>query len=68
MSKVYSGEFMQRLTEAAIDLLGASATLGEESPSAALEGRIDQMLRRSIMMVVGGGSSCGQLRERLQVI
>jgi alkylation response protein AidB-like acyl-CoA dehydrogenase len=57
MSKVYSGELMQRVTETAIDLLGAEATLGEDSAGAPLGGRIEQMLRRSIMMVVGGGTA-----------
>jgi alkylation response protein AidB-like acyl-CoA dehydrogenase len=57
MSKVFSGELMQRVTETAIDLLGTSATLGEESADAPLQGRIEQMLRRSIMMVVGGGTA-----------
>jgi alkylation response protein AidB-like acyl-CoA dehydrogenase len=57
MSKVYSGELLQRLTQAAIDLLGPAATLGEDAPLAILDGRIEQQLRRSIMMVVGGGTA-----------
>jgi alkylation response protein AidB-like acyl-CoA dehydrogenase len=57
MSKVYSGELLQRLTMAAIDLLGPAATLGEDSADAIVDGRIEQQLRRSIMMVVGGGSA-----------
>lgn len=57
MSKVYSGELLQRLTQAAIDLLGPVATLGEDAPLAILDGRIEQQLRRSIMMVVGGGTA-----------
>ena len=31
MSKVYSGELMQRISEAAMDLIGATATLAEDS-------------------------------------
>ncbi len=57
MSKVYSGELMQRITETAIDLLGAAATLDEDSPDVPIRGRVEQMLRRSIMMVVGGGTA-----------
>lgn len=57
MSKVYSGELLQRVTQAAIDLLGAVVILGEESAAAVAQGRIEQLLRRSIMMVVGGGTA-----------
>ena len=57
MSKVYSGELLQRLTQSAIDLLGPVATLGEDAELAILDGRIEQQLRRSIMMVVGGGTA-----------
>ncbi len=57
MSKVYSAELLQRLTLAALDLLGSVATLGEDASLAILDGRIEQQLRRSIMMVVGGGTA-----------
>jgi alkylation response protein AidB-like acyl-CoA dehydrogenase len=56
MGKISSGEIMQRVCEAAIDLLGAGATLSEGSHGALLDGTIEQTLRRSIMMVVGGGT------------
>lgn len=57
MSKVYSGELLQRITQAAIELLGPAATLGEDSFGVIADGRIEQQLRRSIMMVVGGGTA-----------
>jgi len=57
MSKAYSGELMQRVTETALDLLGAEAILGENADAVALGGRIWQMLLRSILMVVGGGTA-----------
>jgi alkylation response protein AidB-like acyl-CoA dehydrogenase len=57
MTKVYSGELMERVTQAAIDMLGAEATLSEEAPGSIAGGRIEQLLRRSIMMVVGGGTA-----------
>jgi alkylation response protein AidB-like acyl-CoA dehydrogenase len=57
MSKVYSGELLQRLVLTALDLLGTAATLGEDSTGVILDGRLEQQLRRSIMMVVGGGTA-----------
>lgn len=36
---------------------GPAATLGEDAPLSILDGRIEQQLRRSIMMVVGGGTA-----------
>jgi alkylation response protein AidB-like acyl-CoA dehydrogenase len=57
MSKVYSSELSQRLTEAGIDIFGAAALLGEDSAGVPVEGLIDKLLRRSIMMVVGGGTN-----------
>lgn len=57
MAKVYASELSQRLTEAAIDIYGGIATLEEGSPGVPVEGAIDQMLRYSIMMVVGGGTN-----------
>ncbi|MFA7441007.1 MAG: acyl-CoA dehydrogenase [Sphingomonadaceae bacterium] len=57
MGKVYASELSQRLTEAAIDIFGAIATLGEDSPGVPAEGLVEQLLRRSIMMVVGGGTN-----------
>ncbi len=57
MSKVYSSELGERLAGAAIELFGTSATLGESAPEVPLGGRIEELLRRSIMMVVGGGTN-----------
>jgi len=57
MSKVYSGELMERLGEAALDIVGMTATLSEGSPGAILNGELDQLLRHSIMYVVGGGTA-----------
>ena len=36
---------------------GATALMGEDCPDAPLDGVIEQTLRRSIMMVVGGGTA-----------
>ncbi|MET0984332.1 MAG: acyl-CoA dehydrogenase, partial [Steroidobacteraceae bacterium] len=57
MSKVFFGELMERTLEAAIDILGTPAILSEQSQAAPLHGRIEQALRTSIMMVVGGGAA-----------
>lgn len=57
MSKAYSGELMQRIGEAALDLLGTGAALGQGAPGAITDGRLEHMLRHSIMIVVGGGTN-----------
>lgn len=57
MSKVFYGELMERTLEAAIDLLGSAATLSNDAASAPLHGTSEQLLRTSIMMVVGGGTA-----------
>jgi len=56
MSGVFSSELMQRLGEAALDILGVNATLHEGAEGAA-PGGLEQMLRESIMHVVGGGTN-----------
>lgn len=57
MSKVFSSELGERLAETAIDILGPSALLSEGKGAAPLDGRIEELLRRSIMMVIGGGTN-----------
>jgi len=57
MSKAYTAEMIQRLTETAIDLTGMGAILAEGAEGAITNGRIDQVLRQSIMLVVGGGTN-----------
>lgn len=57
MAKVYASEASQRLTEAAIDIFGAVTTLEEDAPGVPADGLVEQLLRQSIMMVVGGGTN-----------
>ncbi|MGJ5043097.1 acyl-CoA dehydrogenase family protein [Bradyrhizobium sp. HKCCYLRH1062] len=57
VSKVYSGELMERFGETALDLLGPEALLSEHSPGAILRGRIEQMLRHSLMWVISIGTN-----------
>ncbi len=56
MSKVFAGELQERLAEAAMDILGSGGLLSEDAASAPL-GQIEQVLRHSIMGVVGGGTA-----------
>lgn len=57
MAKTFSGELMERLGEASLDILGMTATLSEGSEGSILHGEFDQLLRHSIMYVVGGGTA-----------
>jgi alkylation response protein AidB-like acyl-CoA dehydrogenase len=57
MSKAFTAELMERLGEAALDVLGVSGTLGELAPGAPCGGKLEQVLRQSIMMVIGGGTN-----------
>ena len=56
MSKVFIGELQERLSEAALDILGAGGLMSEDSPSAPLA-EVEQELRHSLMGVLGGGTS-----------
>jgi alkylation response protein AidB-like acyl-CoA dehydrogenase len=56
MTKVFAGELQERLGEAALDILGSGGLLSEDSPSAPV-GELEQVLRHSIMGVIGGGTS-----------
>jgi alkylation response protein AidB-like acyl-CoA dehydrogenase len=57
MSKAYTGELMERLGEAAVDIAGVAGTLSEGSAGNVANGNLEHMLRHSIMMVVGGGTA-----------
>lgn len=57
MSKVYSGELMERFAESALDLLGPAATLSQGEPGAVLGGRLEQRLRHSLMWVISLGTN-----------
>ena len=56
MSKVFVGELQERLGEAAMDILGSAGLLSEDSPSAPIP-EAEQVLRHSLMGVLGGGTS-----------
>lgn len=57
ISKVFTADLMGRLGEAALEIGGMGFTLSEDAPDAPGDGRLEQMLRLSIMMVVGGGTN-----------
>jgi alkylation response protein AidB-like acyl-CoA dehydrogenase len=57
VSKVYSGELMERFGETALDILGLAATVSEGSPGALLRGRIEQHLRHALMWVISIGTN-----------
>jgi alkylation response protein AidB-like acyl-CoA dehydrogenase len=56
MTKLFAGELQERLGEAALDILGAGGLLGEGAPSAPVA-EMEQVLRHSIMGVIGGGTA-----------
>jgi alkylation response protein AidB-like acyl-CoA dehydrogenase len=57
ISKVFSGELMERFGEAALDILGMRATLSEAVPDAIDNGRFEQNLRHSLMWVISIGTN-----------
>lgn len=57
ISKVFSGELMERFGEAALEILGMQATLSEGMPGALDNGRFEQNLRHSLMWVISIGTN-----------
>ncbi|MNR06928.1 hypothetical protein D3C85_1230270 [compost metagenome] len=57
MSKAYTGELMEQLGQASLDILGAAATLSKGTHGAVAGGRFEQLLRFSILTVIGGGTA-----------
>lgn len=57
ISKVFSGELMERFGEAALDILGQRAALSEQMPDALDNGRFEQNLRHSLMWVISIGTN-----------
>lgn len=57
ISKVFSGELMERYGEAALELLGARAALSQDAPGAIANGRFEQQLRHSLMWVISIGTN-----------
>lgn len=57
ISKVFSGELMERFGETALDLLGPRAALSQGAPGALRHGRYEQNLRHSLMWVISIGTN-----------
>jgi alkylation response protein AidB-like acyl-CoA dehydrogenase len=57
ISKVFSGELMERFGEAALDILGMRAALSEQMPGSIDNGRFEQNLRHSLMWVISIGTN-----------
>ncbi|HMO47394.1 MAG TPA: acyl-CoA dehydrogenase family protein [Rubrivivax sp.] len=57
ISKVFSGELMERFGEAALDILGPQAALSQGAPGALRNGRYEQNLRHSLMWVISIGTN-----------
>ena len=57
ISKVFSGELMERFHEAALEILGMRATLSQGAPGNLLNGRVEQGLRHSLMWVISIGTN-----------
>ncbi len=56
MGKVFASELQERLGQAALDILGTGGLLSEDAASAPL-GEMEQLLRHSIMGMIGGGTN-----------
>ena len=57
ISKVFSGELMERFGEAVLDVLGPAAALSQDAPGALRNGRYEQNLRHSLMWVISIGTN-----------
>ena len=56
MGKVFASELQERLGQAALDILGTGGLLSEEADGAPV-GEMEQLLRHSIMGMIGGGTN-----------
>jgi alkylation response protein AidB-like acyl-CoA dehydrogenase len=57
MGKVFASELQERLGQAALDILGTAGLLSEDTEGAPVGGHMEQLLRHSIMGMIGGGTS-----------
>ena len=57
ISKVFSGELMERFGEGALEILGLAAALSQGAPGAIHNGRFEQNLRHSLMWVISIGTN-----------
>jgi alkylation response protein AidB-like acyl-CoA dehydrogenase len=57
ISKVFSGELMERFGEAALEILGLQAALSQDAAGSVRNGRYEQGLRHSLMWVISIGTN-----------
>jgi alkylation response protein AidB-like acyl-CoA dehydrogenase len=57
VSKVYSGELLERFGECALDILGMEGAISQGGTGAILNGRIEQSLRHSLMWAISIGTN-----------
>ena len=57
ISKVYSGELMERFGEAALDILGPARRVSRTDARRDRNGRFEQNLRHSLMWVISIGTN-----------
>jgi 3-oxo-4-pregnene-20-carboxyl-CoA dehydrogenase beta subunit len=57
MTKIFSGNLAEEFAQGAMDILGMAGTLSEEALDVPLDGLVEWSLRRSIMLVIGGGAA-----------
>ena len=57
IGKVFAGELMERLGEAALDLFGMEAMLSEGAKDAPFKGKLEHTLRHSLMWVISLGTN-----------
>lgn len=57
ISKVFSGELMERYGQAALELLGPRAALSQHAPGVVANGHFEQQLRHSLMWVISIGTN-----------
>ena len=56
VGKIFTSELQERLGQAALDILGSGGLLSEDAASAPV-GEMEQVLRHSIMGMIGGGTN-----------
>lgn len=57
ISKVFSGELMERFGEGALDMVGLPAARSHGTSGAVLDGQLEQRLRQSLMWVISLGTN-----------
>lgn len=57
ISKVFSSELMERISETAFDLLGVGATIESGNPTSLVDGCFEYAVRDALLYTIGGGTN-----------